>query len=774
MNGEKVSAGEYAEDIVVPAVTAVVNSWTEGSVLPNYVAVVAGAAVRGGINYLFGSKDPNFGSDEALNLLLANIPASGKLPPSATRKLAKELFKQLAKRVITGEAMKALQALSEDELKGQLRGRLKEYLSNLPMSNEVDLFLQIKAHEFFINCRARGLSVAECEEEVLKKLLSVVRSFDPNDIIGPQGFGPQGFLTPDGAFGYTIRFENQQTATAPAQEIFIRQQLDPDLDFSSFELGDVGFGALRVEVRSGRNFFQTRLDHTADRGIFIDVVAAFDPGSGLAQWVFRAIDHQTGDLPADPFIGLLPPNVKPPEGDGFVSYRIRPQDGLPTGTRVDAQARIVFDTNAPIDTPPILNTVDRAAPTSTVDPLPEVVDSSRFTVRWAGVDDAGGSGIAFFDVFVSDNGGPFMPFLVGASQTAASFNGTAGHSYAFYSIATDNVGQRQATPAQAQAVTRLLQAPPSVESKSPVVAGAQAGSGPEVKVFDAATGELKFSVMAFDPNFTGGVRVASGDVTGDGIADIIAGAGPGGGPNVRILDGLTGQQIRGPLGSFFPFNVNFTGGVVVDAADVTGDGIAEIIVGAGPGGGPEVAVYDASTGVRLRVFFAFEPGFTGGVRLAHGDVNGDGADDLIIGAGPGGGPNVLVVNGRDGFLIRSFFAFDPNFTGGVFVAAGDVGGDGKADIVVGAGPGGGPSVAVFDGELGTLNSSFFAYDPAIVAGVLVGIRDLDNSGRPEVLTGLPPLGTDLRAFEPLTALRVYQLFSNNLLFNSSVFEAGSR
>jgi hypothetical protein len=78
------------------------------------------------------------------------------------------------------------------------------------------------------------------------------------------------------------------------------------------------------------------------------------------------------------------------------------------------------------------------------------------------------------------------------------------------------------------------------------VVGADAGGGPHVRVFDAGTGVEKFSFFAYDPDFTGGVRVAAGDVTGDGVADIITGARPGGGPQVRVFDGVTGAQVAPP------------------------------------------------------------------------------------------------------------------------------------------------------------------------------------------------------------------------------------
>jgi hypothetical protein len=117
---------------------------------------------------------------------------------------------------------------------------------------------------------------------------------------------------------------------------------------------------------------------------------------------------------------------------------------------------VFFDTEAPINSPQIFNTIDAGPPTSSVTALPPMIGSTSFTVSWSGQDDAGGAGIATFDIFVSDNGGTFTPFVTGTTQTSAVFTGQVGHSYAFYSVATDNVGNRQLTPTAAQATTQLV------------------------------------------------------------------------------------------------------------------------------------------------------------------------------------------------------------------------------------------------------------------------------------------------------------------------------
>src|SRR4029077_12317822 len=111
--------------------------------------------------------------------------------------------------------------------------------------------------------------------------------------------------------------------------------------------------------------------------------------------------------------------------------------------------------------------------------------------------------------------------------------------------------------------------------------------------------------------------------------------------------------------------------------------VPDIIVGAGPSGGAHVKVFDGTNLNLLQSFFAYDAAFRGGLFVTAGDVNGDGKADIITGADSGGGPHVKVFSGADGSVLQSFFAYDAVFTGGVRVAAGDVNNDGHADIVTG-------------------------------------------------------------------------------------------
>jgi len=320
-----------------------------------------------------------------------------------------------------------------------------------------------------------------------------VESVDPNNIQGPSGYGPSGFVKPE-LFSYGIEFENKPTATAPAQSVTVTQQLDPNLDWTTFQLGSIGFGSTVISVPSGQMSYSTQVDVTASKGIYVDVTANFNPLTGLATWTFTSIDPTTLDVPADPRAGFLPPDDSAGDGMGFVNYTILPKSSLTTGATVNAQASVVFDINAAIETASILNTIDALPPTSSVAPLPGL-SASTFKVSWSGSDDASGSGIASYSIYVADNSGPFTPWLTATTETSASYTGVLGHTYGFYSVATDNVGNLQPTPTAAQATTTVsvaavlptssVAALPALSETSFAVSwsGSDAG-GPGIATFD--------------------------------------------------------------------------------------------------------------------------------------------------------------------------------------------------------------------------------------------------------------------------------------------------
>jgi hypothetical protein len=311
-----------------------------------------------------------------------------------------------------------------------------------------------------------------------------------------------------------------------------------------------------------------------------------------------------------------------------------------------------------------------------------------------------------------------------------------------------------------------------------LVTGADAGGGPHVRVFDAHSGRERFSFFAYHPLFAGGVRVAAADVNGDDVPDIITAAGPGGGPHVRVFDGLSGQQLAGPVGSFFAYEPRFRGGVFVAAADFNADGRADIVTGAGEGGIPHVRVFSGLDGSELARLFV-DDNIRSGVRVAAGDVDGDGTPDIITAPGPGVPPLVQVYDGLTGLTLPGsagrFLAYHPHFRGGVYVAAADLNGDGRADVITGAGAGGGPHVRAFSGLDGAELASVYAYDPLFRGGVRVGAGDLNRDGRPEIITGAGPGGgPHVRVLAAGGGSELQSLYAYDPLFAGGLFVAGGQ
>ncbi len=222
--------------------------------------------------------------------------------------------------------------------------------------------------------------------------------------------------------------------------------------------------------------------------------------------------------------------------------------------------------------------------------------------------------------------------------------------------------------------------------------------------------------------FTGGASIAIGNVDGNNPEEeLVVGSGAGGGPLVRVYhptNGLTAQ--------FFAFEKTFRGGLDVATGDVDGDGTDEIIVAAGPGGQPEVRVFSVHGLQRLSIT-AYTGSFRGGVRVAAADLDGDGRAEIITTPGRGGGPHVKVFDGQGGNRLAQFFAYGERFRGGVSVAAYAAQPGSAGLIVTAAGAGGGPHVKVFDGLGLNRITQFFAGDTSFRGGLRLDVANLDPS-----------------------------------------------
>jgi len=265
---------------------------------------------------------------------------------------------------------------------------------------------------------------------------------------------------------------------------------------------------------------------------------------------------------------------------------------------------------------------------------------------------------------------------------------------------------------------------------------ADGGGGPRVQVFDALSSTLLSDTFVFETTFTGGVRVAMADVNGDGVEDLVVVAGVGGGPRVRVLDGKTGGEVY----NYFAYEATFRDGLYVTAADVNGDGYADIITGTAPGGGPRVTVFSGKSGLIIQDYFAYDSDFRGGVRVGAGDVNGDGVAEVITAPGIGLSSNVITWGGSPFQQQSSFTAFDPSYTGGVYLAGSTTNASGRSDIVIGTGINypGAPIVRVYDGVTLAQKSEVEAFPSGnspdqYTAEVRVASFDVNGDGVPDLV-----------------------------------------
>lgn len=272
---------------------------------------------------------------------------------------------------------------------------------------------------------------------------------------------------------------------------------------------------------------------------------------------------------------------------------------------------------------------------------------------------------------------------------------------------------------------------------------------PEARVFEIRKNSSTYAQHAYflfdDPASENGGTVAVGDIDGDRRDEIIVGAGPGSRPFVRVY-GKKGKL----LSEFLAYSENMTAGVHVASGDLNNDGTDEIVVGTGAGGGPQVRVFDMNGNTKFTPgFFAYAEGFRGGVNIAVGNIDGKGGDEIITGAGPGGGPHVRVFNKSGEYIGVDFFPFSNSDNGGVSVAVANVDGGPEEELVTAIHSFGHSWVKVYktDSSKAVLGN-FKAYADSFYGGVNITAADVDRDGFDEIITAVRQSGgPQLRAFE---------------------------
>ncbi|MEQ8821906.1 MAG: hypothetical protein RLY93_16845 [Sumerlaeia bacterium] len=187
---------------------------------------------------------------------------------------------------------------------------------------------------------------------------------DPNEKIGPDGWGVRHVIESDERLVYTVLFENKPDAAAPAQDVFITDDLHDTLDWSTFRVHEIGWGETSVPIAEHARAIDQRViigDYRPDVATqyWVDVSASIDRANGRVQLIFHTVDPATGEWPEDAFAGFLPPNDSTGRGEGRVVFSVEAKPGQPLDLTTDIPntASIVFDTEEVIVTNEVVNTL---------------------------------------------------------------------------------------------------------------------------------------------------------------------------------------------------------------------------------------------------------------------------------------------------------------------------------------------------------------------------------------------------------------------------------
>ena len=425
---------------------------------------------------------------------------------------------------------------------------------------------------------------------------SVHGAVDPNGKL-TSGFGSPGYVPAGSAIVYTVYFENQPTATAPAEEVTVTDPLDSNLDWSTVQFNQIAFNNVTLDLPSGVQTYTTQAAVSSDPNP-VNVLAALNPSTGVITWTMQSVDPTTDSAPANPLAGFLPPNNSANAGSGYVTFSVMPKKTLANGSTINNQASIIFDANAPIATNSVTNTVDSSTPTSSVNPLPATTTSTAINVSWTGSDPSG-SGIATYNIYEATDGGAYSLWLSATTLTSSAYTGFPGHSYSFYSLATNNVGVPQLIPAAAQ-TTSIVNLTPTVT----VTPSAQS-----ISLTQSLSVTVTVSGGSGNPTPTGSVTLTSGSYTSSATA--LAGG-------VATINIAAGSLAAGSD----TLTVNYTpdSGSSSIYSSATGSNTVTVTTGTSPtfaltNGGNITVEASATTGNTSTITVTPSNGFTGAVNL---------------------------------------------------------------------------------------------------------------------------------------------------------------
>ncbi len=602
------------------------------------------------------------------------------------------------------------------------------------------------------------------------------KAWDPNDITGPAGVGEQNWVA-DGVQKYIIQCENDaEKAFAHAARVVITQQLDSDLDWSTFRIGTMNMGGYYIEVPEEMSEYRARLDWRETHGLYVDVDVSLDYATGVVTWSFTSIDPETEDIPVSPDMGLLAPNFNPPEGDGWVEYSIQPKAGAETGAKVEAQATFVFDWNDPIDTPYIFNTLDKSAPTAAMVTQTRRIDARRYAVSWQGQDEE--SGIASYDVYVSCDDGEWELWASDIKATTAVYTAdSATHEYRFRVVAKDNVGNVQTEAGDAlklshdssKGAPEVMALAATTDPATGFVTGFTATFNVSMNLAAQLKDGSLASLVTLVHTQAGAVNMSDGTFSYDSVTKTLSwksntplrageyrltvqpGAlksSSGVALGAPVIPGFSVRHLMQTVGSYSAPTV----------ADVNGDGLVDLLIG------EKTTVDSGSVRLHINVGTAEQPEFGAGQYIstpqglltveatgclgaapAVADINGDGLADLLIGKADG--TIQLYIQEQPGAEGDGPIWSDYGRIKGIDVGEratpvqADWNSDGRPDLLVGNADG---NIVLYlnigTAEVPTYDSGRYLYDGGSLLSVPEGrssfvVGDWDGDSLPDIISG---------------------------------------
>lgn len=293
-------------------------------------------------------------------------------------------------------------------------------------------------------------------------------SYDPNEVIGPEGYDSVRWVSINDVLNYTILFENDpEFATAAAQKVDVRFDFQNKAWMKGFGIGGYSFSNMSFPVTKPSNAYQQRIDLKDSLGYYVDLIGGLDVAQQQGFWTFSTIDPETGFAPWRAEMGLLPVNDSTHVGEGTVTFQLKPYAGLKTGDSISIQANIVFDQNDTIATNRWCNRIDAGMPESRVMAAPLISPQegegvTAYNLTFTAKDDEGGSGIRHILLYLANHSGIYEEIDTCMVDSVLTFPVEAGKQYKIYSIAVDNTGNREPAKMEPDTILNFNVAPTDI------------------------------------------------------------------------------------------------------------------------------------------------------------------------------------------------------------------------------------------------------------------------------------------------------------------------